>query len=75
MVAEIKRKLEKQEKKRKKREKKRLEALATAEGEEDVKPMQLKPSGDAVSAVSPVLSISFFFFIYYLGVWTANCFT
>uniref|UniRef100_A0A3B4EEK2 Nucleolar protein 56 n=1 Tax=Pygocentrus nattereri TaxID=42514 RepID=A0A3B4EEK2_PYGNA len=51
-AAEIKRKLEKKEKKKKKREKRRLEALSTAEGEEEVEVKKRKSNGDAEARVS-----------------------
>ncbi|XP_051533061.1 nucleolar protein 56-like [Myxocyprinus asiaticus] len=47
VATEIKRKLEKKEKKKKKREKRKLEALSTAEGEEDVKAKKAKSNGEA----------------------------
>lgn len=54
-AAEIKRKLEKKEKKKRKREKRKLEALSTAEGDdEEVE----KANGDA-----EVLENNLFFFI------------
>ncbi|KAG9266267.1 nucleolar protein 56 [Astyanax mexicanus] len=47
VAAEMKRKLEKKEKKKKKREKRRLEALSTAEGEEEkVEVKKMKSNGD-----------------------------
>ncbi|XP_051960542.1 nucleolar protein 56-like [Xyrauchen texanus] len=46
VVAEIKRKLKK-EKKKNKREKRKLEALSTAEGEDDMKAMKAKSNGEA----------------------------
>ncbi|KAI4901484.1 hypothetical protein NFI96_012288 [Prochilodus magdalenae] len=48
VAAEIKRKLDKKEKKKKKREKRKLEALSTAEGEEEkVEVKKVKTNGDA----------------------------
>lgn len=53
MAAEIKRKIEKKEKKKKKREKRKLEALSTAEGEEEeVGAKKAKSNGDAETQVS-----------------------
>lgn len=48
VTAEIKRKLEKKEKKKKKREKRKLEALSTAEGDEE------KANGDAEVLVNNI---------------------
>lgn len=53
VTAEIKRKLEKKEKKKKKREKRKLEALSTAEGDEE------KANGDAEVLVNHTSSVSF----------------
>ncbi|KAA0719857.1 Nucleolar protein 56 [Triplophysa tibetana] len=48
VTAEIKRKLERKEKKKIKREKKRLEALSTAEGDEDAEDKKAKSNGGDV---------------------------
>lgn len=57
-AAEIKRKLEKKEKKKRKREKKKLEALSTAEGDdEEVE----KANGDAEVLVNYSLFLLFSF--------------
>lgn len=52
VAAEIKRKLDKKEKKRLKKEKRKLEALSTAEGEEEeeVKPKKIKTNGEEASS-------------------------
>lgn len=56
MAAEIKRKMEKREKKKKKREKRKLEALSTAEGEDEVvEAKKAKSNGDAETEVSELL--------------------
>lgn len=53
VAAEIKRKIEKKEKKKKKREKRKLEALLTAEGDDEaVESKKAKSNGDAESQVS-----------------------
>lgn len=51
VAAEIKKKLDKKEKKRLKKEKRKLEALSTAEGEEEeVKPKKIKTNGEEASS-------------------------
>ncbi|KAF4098773.1 nucleolar protein 56 [Onychostoma macrolepis] len=48
VAAEIKRKLEKKEKKKRKREKRKLEALSTAEGDEEKANGEAEENGDAI---------------------------
>lgn len=59
MAAEIKRKIEKKEKKRKKREKSKLEALSTAEDEDEaVGAKKAKSNGDVETQVSEPFLLS-----------------
>lgn len=60
VTAEIKRKLEKKDKKKKKREKRKLEALSTAEGDEEA-------NGDAEVLVNNTSSVSFSTGVFRLG--------